>query len=166
MATVAHQEIIATCNAHNLIPPEGASESEKNRLFELCGLNRRCQPGKDSLHARFKLANLKGAYYTKDEKGNKCQILKNSDLGCAMPSVRRACFSRPRGLVPSGSHTQGLPRDLISHASSNSSTSASGLRYALGVSSPSFCIAPPVLPLPGLTAGCLAGTQTTYRQHR
>ena len=80
MATVARQEIIATCNARNPIPPEGASESDKNRLLELCGLNRRCQPGKDSLHARFKLANLKGANYTKDEKGNKCQILKNSEF--------------------------------------------------------------------------------------
>ena len=75
-----YQAVTAICNARNPIPPEGASESDKNRLFELCGLSRREQKGKDSLHARFKLAKLKGAYYTKDKGGNKCQILKNSEF--------------------------------------------------------------------------------------
>ncbi len=80
MAPVVYQQITATCNAHNPIPPEGASESDRSRLFELCGLKRTYQKDKDSLQTRARLAKLKGAYYTKDEQGNKCQILKNSEF--------------------------------------------------------------------------------------
>ncbi len=80
MASVAYQEATATCNAKNPVPPEGASESDKSRLFELCGLIRRVQKDKDSLQARARLANVRGMYYTKDAKGDKCQILKNSEF--------------------------------------------------------------------------------------
>ena len=48
MATVAYPQISATCSVRNPIPPDGASESDKSMLFELCRLNRRKQKGKDS----------------------------------------------------------------------------------------------------------------------
>ena len=60
--------------------PQGASESDVSRLFELCGLKRRAQKGKDSLQARVGSAKVRGLNYTKDEKGDKCQILKNSEF--------------------------------------------------------------------------------------
>ncbi len=80
MASVAYRQITATCNARNPVPPEGASESDRSRLFELCGLLRRRQNGKDSLQARCQSVNLRGMNYTKNEKGDKCQILKNSEF--------------------------------------------------------------------------------------
>ena len=80
MASVAYRQITATCNARNPVPPEGASESDRSRLFELCGLKRRAQKGKDSLQARVGSAKVRGLNYTKDEKGDKCQILKNSEF--------------------------------------------------------------------------------------
>lgn len=80
MASDAYQQVTATCNAKNPVPPEGASESDKNRLLELCGLTRRFQKDKDSLQTRARQANLRGMFYTKDAKGNKCQILKNSEF--------------------------------------------------------------------------------------
>ena len=66
--------------AKNPVPREGASESDKSRLFELCGLRRTVQPDKDSLQTRAPQAKLRGLYYTKDAKGNKCQILKNNEF--------------------------------------------------------------------------------------
>ena len=80
MTSVACHEGTATCYAKNPVPPEGASESDKNRLFELCGLSRRFQKDKDSLQTRARQAKLRGLYYTEDAKGNKCQILKNSEF--------------------------------------------------------------------------------------
>ncbi len=80
MASVAYRQITATCNARNPVPPEGASESDRSRLFELCGLKRTVQPNKDSLQARSRSAQVKGMYYTRDEKGDKCQILKNNEF--------------------------------------------------------------------------------------
>ena len=80
MASDAYPQVTATCNARNPIPPEGASEADRSRLLELCGLNRTVQNDKDSLQARSRSAKVKGMYYTKDEKGNKCQILKNSEF--------------------------------------------------------------------------------------
>ena len=80
MASVAYRQITATCNARNPVPPQGASESDRSRLFELCGLKRRAQKGKDSLQARVGSAKVRGLNYTKDEKGDKCQILKNSEF--------------------------------------------------------------------------------------
>ena len=74
MASVAYRQITATCNARNPVPPEGASGSDRSRLFELCGLKRTVQPNKNSLQARSRSAKLKGMYYTQDEKGNKCQM--------------------------------------------------------------------------------------------
>ncbi len=35
---------------------------------------------KDSLQARCRSAKVKGMYYTKNEKGDKCQILKKSEF--------------------------------------------------------------------------------------
>ena len=80
MASVAYRQITATCDVRNPVPPEGASESDRSKLFELCDLLRSHQPGKDSLQARCRSAKLRGLYYTKDGEGNKCQILKNSEF--------------------------------------------------------------------------------------
>ncbi|DBB01801.1 TPA: hypothetical protein ACH3X1_000417 [Trebouxia sp. C0004] len=80
MASVAYRQITATCNARNPVTPEGASESDRSRLFKLCGLKRTVQPNKDSLQARCRSANVKGMYYRKNQKGDKCQILKNSEF--------------------------------------------------------------------------------------
>ncbi|DBB11561.1 TPA: hypothetical protein ACH3X3_006957 [Trebouxia sp. C0006] len=80
MASVAYRQITATCNARNPVPPEGASESDRSTLFELCGLKRTVQKDKDSLQARSRSSKVKGMYYTKNEKGDKCQILKNSEF--------------------------------------------------------------------------------------
>ncbi|DBA92034.1 TPA: hypothetical protein ACH3X2_003759 [Trebouxia sp. C0005] len=79
MASLASRQITATCDVRNPIPPEGASEADRSKLFELCGLLRSHQPGKDSLQARCRSAKLRGLYYTKDGEGNKRQILKNSE---------------------------------------------------------------------------------------
>ncbi len=80
MASVAYRQITATCDARNPVPPEGASESDRSRLFELCGLNRSVQKDKGSLQVRSRSAKVKGMYYIKNEKGDKCQILKNSEF--------------------------------------------------------------------------------------
>ena len=66
MASVAYRQIISTGTARNPVPPEGASESDRNRLIELCGLLRRKEKYKDNLQARFQSANLRGMYHTKD----------------------------------------------------------------------------------------------------
>ena len=48
----------ALSTVHDPVPPEGASESDKSRLFELCDLRHCHQKGKDSLQLRGKMANL------------------------------------------------------------------------------------------------------------
>ena len=82
MASVAYRQIDATCNARRPVPPEGASDSDRSRLFELCGLLRRYQKGKDSLETRARLANLGGSayHYGFNGKGKKEKILKNSEF--------------------------------------------------------------------------------------
>ncbi|DBA87357.1 TPA: hypothetical protein ACH3X1_004404 [Trebouxia sp. C0004] len=82
MASVAYPQISATCSVRNLIAPDGASESDKSRLFELCHLNRRKQKGKDSLELRAQMANLgNSAYYSfVGEDGILKKPLKNSEF--------------------------------------------------------------------------------------
>ena len=82
MASVAYPQISATCSVRNPIPPDGASESDKSRLFELCHLNRRKQKGKDSLELRAQTANLgNSAYYSfMGEDGILKKPLKNSEI--------------------------------------------------------------------------------------
>ena len=82
MAFVAYQQITSTCNARKPIPPEGASESDRSRLFELCGLLRCYQKGKDSLETRARLAKLGGSayHYGFNAKGKKEKVLKNSEF--------------------------------------------------------------------------------------
>ncbi|KAL3153150.1 hypothetical protein ABBQ38_011903 [Trebouxia sp. C0009 RCD-2024] len=63
--------------------PDGASESDKNRLFELCNLRHCKQKGKDSLELRGQEANLgNSAYYIffAPEAGVKKRLLKNKEF--------------------------------------------------------------------------------------
>lgn len=82
MATVAYPQITATCSVRNPIPPEGASESDKSRLFELCNLRHCKQKGKESLQLRGELANLgNSAYHSfKGEDGILKKPLKNKEF--------------------------------------------------------------------------------------
>ena len=82
MISDAYPQISATCSVRNPIPPEGASESDKSRLFELCHLNRRKQKGKDSLELCAQMANLgNSAYYSfMGEDGIVKKPLKNSEF--------------------------------------------------------------------------------------
>ena len=135
MASVAYRQITATCNARNPVPPEGASESDRSRLFELCGLNRTVQNDKDSLQARCRSAKVKGMYYTKNEKGDKCQILKNSEFLVAQVLLSEGRSSAvPVGwsqAAPIGTSyldiNPAMPGHQSCHASPGSCTAASGL---------------------------------------
>lgn len=82
VASVAYQQITATCNVHNPIPPEGASESDMSRLFELCRLRHCKQKGKDSLQLRGEMANLGNSAYHQftGEDGIKKKPLKNKEF--------------------------------------------------------------------------------------
>ena len=64
MCSIARPPITAALSTvHDPVPPEGASESDKSRLFELCRLRHCKQKGKDSLQLRAKLANLGNKAY-------------------------------------------------------------------------------------------------------
>lgn len=82
MASDAHPQISATCSVRNPIPPDGASESEKSRLLELCKLRHCKQKGKDSLELRGQMANLgNSAYYNfMGEDGIVKKPLKNKEF--------------------------------------------------------------------------------------
>ena len=81
MASLAYPQLVGICSVRNPIPPDGASESDKSMLFELCKLNRRKQKGKDSLELRAQMANLgNSAYYSfMGEDGIVKKPLKNSE---------------------------------------------------------------------------------------
>ncbi len=84
MASVAYQEITATCNARGPIPPEGASESDKSRLFEQCDIackRYRVQKGKDTLQQRARDAKLGNSAFHiyPDDDGNIIQKLRNKE---------------------------------------------------------------------------------------
>ena len=82
MSSLAYPQLVGICSVRNPIPPDGASESDKSRLFELCKLNRRKQKGKDSLELRAQIANLgNSAYYSfMGEDGILKKPLKNSEF--------------------------------------------------------------------------------------
>ena len=107
MASVAYQQIAATCNFRNPIPPKGASESDKSRLFELCRLRHCKQKGKDSLQLRGEMANLGNSAYHffMGEDGITKQPLKNKEFLIAW-TLR---FEGRESAVPAGWFTAAPP---------------------------------------------------------
>ena len=85
MCSVARPPITAALSTvHDPVPPEGASESDKSRLYELCRLRHCNQKGKDSLQLRGQRANLgnKAFHFTPHPETGKIQKqLKNKRRG-------------------------------------------------------------------------------------
>ena len=81
MCSVSRPPITAALSTvHDPVPPEGANESDKSRLFELCRLRHCKQKGKDSLQLRAKLGN-KAYHFTPDPVTGKIKKqLKNKEF--------------------------------------------------------------------------------------
>ena len=91
----------ALSTVHDPVPPEGASESDKSRLFELRDLRHCHQKGKDSLQLRGKMANLgnKAFHFTPHPETGKIQKqLKNKEFLIAYTLLSEGCESA----VPAG----------------------------------------------------------------